>query len=382
MPAISPKDGPVAVTGCSGFAGGHMVRELVRHGYEVRACIRNASSWRGKDCVDYLTQLPGVEIFDGCDLYVPGSYDKAFAGASAVVHMAAVLGNSADGKSQPLGTGNSTKDTYDGAVNGAQNVIDAINASGTVKRAIFTSSLAAVKGPKGATLPKGYEWTETDWSSDDVDPDVWARYAYDGTEENAYDASKVYIEHLFNEAAEASGQWDAVTMNPAMICGPILFKAQVGQWIEQIGRIAAGEKTTWPINEDMFYNIIDVRDLVEGHRLALEADIDHRNTHGGPRYIMHGCGGRSSMRLSTEVIAVIADLFPNFELGGPAMENPDGTPVNIEYRTVNDCKKAKSVLGASTRPVEETIRDIIETSIDLGIITPKLKDTPKSIWIP
>lgn len=359
-----------------------MVRELVRYGYKVRACIRNANSWRGQDCVNYLTQLPGVEIFDGCDLYIPGSYDDAFAGCSAVIHMAAVLGNSADGKSQPLGSGNTVKDTYDGATKGAQNVIDSINASGTVKRLIYTSSLAAVKGPKGATLPVGYEWTETDWSSDGVDPEVWARYPYDGTEENAYDASKVDIELLINKEADASGKWDAITMNPAMICGPILFKAQVGQWIEQIGRIAAGQKTTWPILEDMFYNIIDVRDLVKGHRLAAESDIDHKNTHGGPRYIMHGSGGRSSMRLSTEVMEVIAQEFPSFELGGPAMETSDGEPINIEYRTVNDCKKAKKLLGATIRPVEDTIREVIETSIDLGIITPKLKSKAKSIWIP
>jgi hypothetical protein len=38
---------------------------------------------------------------------------------------------------------------------------------------------------------------------------------------------------------------------------------------------------------------------------------------------------------------------------------------------VNDCKKAKSVLGATIRPVEETICDVVDTSISMGIIEPQ-----------
>ena len=131
MPAITPHDGPVAVTGCSGFTGGHMVRELAIHGYDVRACIRDANSWRGKDCVQYLERLPGVTIADGCDLFTAGSYNDAFRGCAGVFHVAAVLGNSADGKSQPLGSGDVSTDVYNGGIAGTQNVIDAVNASGS-----------------------------------------------------------------------------------------------------------------------------------------------------------------------------------------------------------------------------------------------------------
>ena len=163
-------------------------------------------------------------------------------------------------------------------------------------------------------------------------------------------------------------------MNPAMICGPVLFKAQVGQWIEQIGRLAAGLEPSWPSKYDMYYNIIDVRDLVKAHRLAAESSVDHKTTTGGNRYIMHGSGGRSALRFGTEIADIMRDNFPSFKIGEPATVTSSGKPITIESRAFNDCKKAKSVLGATLRPIEETIRDIVETSIELGVIQPLLKD--------
>ncbi len=371
MPAISPLDGPVAVTGCSGNTGGHMVRELAVQGYEVRACIRDANSWRGKDSVGYLGRLPRVEVMDGCDLFTPGSYNTAFEGCTAVFHTAAVLGNSADGKSQPLGSGDRSTDVFNGGVIGTQNVIDAINASGSVRRLVYTSSMAAVHGIGEARqiVPAGHEWTEADWASNGIDPEKWQ------SPDNAYARSKVETERLINAAADASGgSWDAVTLLPAMICGPILFKAQVGQWIEQIGRIASGLGTTWLSEYDHYYNIIDVRDLVKAHRLAAESPVDHRATAGGSRYVMHGSGGRSALRLGTEVRAIIHEYFPAFTLGKPKTVTASGEPITVQSTAVNDCKKAKSVLGATIRPVEDTIRAIVETSIELGIIEPQLAE--------
>ena len=371
MPAISPLDGPVAVTGCSGFTGGHMVRELVLQGYDVRACIRDANSWRGKDCVDYLRRLPRVEIIDGCDLFTPGSYHAAFEGCTAVFHTAAVLGNSANLESQPLGSGDTSMDVFNGGVTGTQNVIDAINASGSVRRLVYTSSMAAVRGSRHTrrTGPADYEWTETDWAYEGIDPEVWE------SPRNAYARSKVETERLVNEAADASGgRWDAITMAPAMICGPILFKAQVGQWIEQIGRLAAGLPTAWPSKYDMYYDIIDVRDLVKAERLAAESTVDHRATVGGPRYVMHGTGGHSALRLGTEVTAMIHEYFPSFVLGEPATVTSSGERITVEANGVNDCKKAKSVLGATIRPVEDTIRAVIETSIELGVMEPQVAE--------
>ena len=41
---IKIEDGPVAVTGASGYIGSRIVEDLVEQGYAVNACVRDASS--------------------------------------------------------------------------------------------------------------------------------------------------------------------------------------------------------------------------------------------------------------------------------------------------------------------------------------------------
>ena len=96
MTSISgPSDGPVAVTGASGFVGSHVVKNLVEHGYDVHACLRDSSR---EDKTAYLLDIdkkgPGSVKLFSCDLYkaADGEYDEAFAGCSVVFHVAADLG--------------------------------------------------------------------------------------------------------------------------------------------------------------------------------------------------------------------------------------------------------------------------------------------------
>ena len=44
MSGIKKQDGPVAVTGASGYIGSRIVEDLLQQGYEVHACVRDASN--------------------------------------------------------------------------------------------------------------------------------------------------------------------------------------------------------------------------------------------------------------------------------------------------------------------------------------------------
>ena len=71
----------VAITGATGFAGGHAMRELALRGHRLRALVRNPES---------ATLLPGVETVRG-GLADADALRRLVAGAAAVVHFAGAL---------------------------------------------------------------------------------------------------------------------------------------------------------------------------------------------------------------------------------------------------------------------------------------------------
>ena len=127
-----PSDGPVAVTGASGYIGSNVVLNLVEAGYTVRGCVRDANR---EDKTSYLLAMnesgPGsIELFE-CDLFKAseGAYDEAFAGCVAVFHVAADLGNDKSyGKPDP-------QRVFDGCMTSTRGVLESVRKAGTVKSA-------------------------------------------------------------------------------------------------------------------------------------------------------------------------------------------------------------------------------------------------------
>ena len=94
MPSIRAEEGPVAVTGASGYVGAHVVAVLLRRGYQVRACVTDMNN---PDKTEHLLSMNdqglegSVELFSA-NLLEEGSYDDVFNDATAVLHVGTPMG--------------------------------------------------------------------------------------------------------------------------------------------------------------------------------------------------------------------------------------------------------------------------------------------------
>ena len=370
MPPISgPADGPVAVTGASGYIGSHVVKNLVQAGYTVRACVRDASR---EDKTSFLLAMNGqgegsVETFS-CDLFKApeGEYDEVFAGCPAVFHVAADLGT------DPVYGRPDPQRTYDGCMTTTKGVLDSCLKSGTVKRVVYTSSCAAVMGPAaGGKKAVAHEFTEDDWAGVGPFETIEERWTYAGSsgkvyarwsvERQAYAKGKVDAEQYGYSFGEQHGI-DVCTVNPCHVLGPLLGATQYSGWQKRIGLMLEGQSG----DEGRFnalWNIVDARDIAEAQRLMATSSV----TTNGSRYILAAPDESSEITVQ-ELIDALSGIYPDIDVAGDY--EPPPTP---DYQHGKSTKAIKE-LGLKTHTILETLKDTGDSLIELALIEPAKKN--------
>ena len=355
MPAISPRTGPVAVTGASGYIGSWVVHDLVAAGYKVRACVRDLAN---PAKVDHLTAMNGphlrgeVELFEA-DLFSPGSYDAAFADCAAVIHTAAPLGYNRE----------TPQRTYDGCFTQTQSVIDSTLRAGTVKRFLFTSSFAAVTYP----CEDGYMFTEKDWA--DEHPDAYGgAWTTDNIPKNrgiAYKMAKCGSERLLYETAEREGTFEALGIMPAYVIGPVMCanhdQVQSFQyWVKEMMKGNPFGKTP---GGRMQWTNCDVRDVARAHRLCIESTA----AGNGSRYII-GANELDGILFTWQMQRRLKELFPGVaEIGGePMIDGKPAEPTPDRQRAF--AFLATQELGLEPYPIDDTLRDTVNSYYEIGLL--------------
>ncbi len=360
MPAVTSSDGPVAVTGASGYVGSHVVIALMKRGYTVHACVTDLNN---PDKTEHLLALNGgdypghLELFS-VNLLEAGSYDIPFTDCSAVLHAGTPMG---------YGGANNPRQVYDGAVNGTKNVLNSVKKVGTVKRFIYTSSFAAIYHP----MSSGYVYTEKDWASDNRESDPnWTPNRIDKDGEMAYAMAKVETEHMANHFAEKDGRFDVISVCPINVLGPLLSRVheRVYSWQWWLGRMLAGKtcQRSWKI----LWNIVDVRDIGESQALMIESEV----CKNGWRYQLSATDESGELDV-LQLQAHLKKLFPQIDVGGPPDEiNPIIEKYGKVYQSpLAHCDRVREELGLETYAIEDTLRETGQTMIDLGLVEPALK---------
>jgi dihydroflavonol-4-reductase len=334
----------VLVTGGSGFLAGWCIVELLRRGYKVRTTIRNPSR-EPEVHASVASQVdPDGRLFIlAADLTSDEHWPKAIEGCDYVLHVASPFPST-----QPKDPDDLIVPAREGTLRVLRTALDE-----DVKRVVLTSSIAAVRLAKGA---EARTLTEADWT--------------DPTDESLtpYVRSKTYAEQAAWDLVRERGQDDRLAVvNPGAIIGPVLHE-DLSYSLQAIERLLRGG----PGVPRLGFAFVDVRDVAN-----LEVRAMTSPEAGGERFIavtefvwMADAGRILRERLGERASKVPTRTVPNFVVRGMALFDGGIRSVvsGLGKRSELSSEKARTTLGWSPRPIEDTVAETGESLIRHGVV--------------
>jgi nucleoside-diphosphate-sugar epimerase len=332
------------VTGATGYLGGWCVAELLRRGYRVRATVRDlarepevrATVGSEVEAGDRLTLL-------AADLGSDAGWADAAAGCDYVLHVASPF---------PPGQPKDPDELIVPARDGTLRVLGAGLDAGA-KRIVVTSSSAAVR--HGGAAPPDRPLNEEDWT----DPDT--------PKLTPYSRSKTIAEQAAWGLARERGAEDRLAVvNPVAILGPVLSD-DLSYSLEIVQRLLKG----MPGVPRLGFSFVDVRDVADLEIRAMTSPeaAGQRFMAAGPFLWMSQVAEILRDRLGTAAEKVPTRTVPDLLVRAMAIVDSGLRTVvgELGEEVTYSSEKAKSRLGWSPRPVEDTITQTAESLIKRGL---------------
>lgn len=332
---MADSDGTVLVSGGTGFLGGWCIASLLERGYEVRTTVRDLAREQAVfDAVKRAGLDPGSRVdVVAADLESDAGWGDAVAGCRYVLHVASPFP-----PVQPKDPDELIVPARDGALRVLRAALDA-----GAERVVMTSSVAAVRSDRVSSEASPY--TEADWTDGD------------DSSRTPYARSKALAEQAAWQQVQASGAQDRLaTINPGAIIGPALSDDH-SYSLQAIQRLLDG----MPAAPKLGFTFVDVRDVADAHIRALTTPAA-----GGERFIatdrflwLPEVATILRQRLGDAASKVPTRVAPNALVRALALFDGSMRSVvgDLGKRAWYSSDKARTVLGWTTRPVEDSIED-------------------------
>jgi dihydroflavonol-4-reductase len=334
----------VLVTGGTGFVGGWCVAELLRRGHTVRTTVRDASKEASIRSAVARAVEPGdrLEVVVA-DLSADEGWDAAVADCDHVLHVAS-----------PLIATRDEQAVLRPAVDGVVRVLRAAR-DGGVQRVVYTSTCGAVYY---GHPPQAEPFDESSWT--DVEAGGMS----------AYVKSKALAERAaWDFMASEGGALELTTVNPSGIFGPALAP-DASSSLSLIKRLMDGSMPACP---DLWFGVVDVRDVVDLHLRAMTAPGaagERFIATQGPAVSMIEIAAVLRERLGDAAKRVPRRRLPDWivrVIGRFNTEMGDLVPLLGQRRDATSAK-AQRELGWTPRPWQEAVTATAESLVDLGVV--------------
>lgn len=340
----------VLVTGGTGYIGSWVVKYLLEKGYSVRVTVRDKSKTnKYQHLLDIAKNTNGnIEIYNA-NLLAEGSFDEPAKGADAIMHIASPF---------TLRFKDAQKELIEPALKGTRNVLNAATKSGTVKKIVLTSSVAAVHGDNIDMIEQGLtEFSEAQFNTSS------------SVTHQPYSYSKVLAEKEAWKIAQTQNQWKLVVINPSFVMGPSLTNTSDSESLNFMKDILKGKFFFGA--PDLSFGFVDVRDVALAHILALGNEsaegrhiLAERTTDvmGLTAIITKLYGKKYKMPMMT------APKFILYLVGGLFGVTSSFVKRNIGYPIKINASKSREKLGLTYHNLDETVKDMVEQMVKQKVV--------------